>query len=225
MLNLNNFVRTTLRAPLQPTDNVLQLALGAGTQFSFPVGDHCYITLEDRLTSEVVRYTSIGTVLLDNIIVARAQDNTFATAFPAGTCVKVAWNKQQVKELIAETFATLSTIGCPPTNTVVVASAPVSAPSGCVKYALVSSTTPWSMYYWTGAIWQKIGDAGAYTSSPPILISASKVVSLQFGDGLKVGVNGLTLKLALNSGLAINSAGELTIDCSALGTACPALLT
>lgn len=155
-LNLANFVRTSLRAPIGPVDNVLQLAAGTGPLFNFPAGDYCYITLEDRMNHEIVRFQSVGPVVGDNISVQRAQDGTFARAFPAGTAVKVAWNEQQVKDLISATFTTLVSSVCPPANTIVVSAVPVGPPASCVLYAVNQTTNPWTMYYWDGTVWHPL---------------------------------------------------------------------
>lgn len=222
-INLANFVRTSLRAPIGPTDTVLQLSLGTGGFFNFPAGDYCYITLEDRLNHEIVRFTATGTIVGDNISVQRAQDGTLARAFPAGTCVKVAWNEQQVKDLITEMFNALVTNDCPPANTVTVDAVPVGAPPSCVYYAINRAATPWKVYFWDGAAWHLLGDGDTiYTGEDPIKVDAStKKISLTLGPGLQTVGGKLTLKLDTQSGLVLDSAGILTIDCAKLGTHCP----
>lgn len=222
-INLANFVRTSLRAPVGPTDTVLQLALGTGGFFNFPAGDYCYITLEDRLNHEVVRFSATGVIAADNISVQRAQDGTLARAFPAGTCVKVAWNEQQVKDLIAEMFNALVTNDCPPTNTVTVDAAPVGAPPSCVYYAVNRATAPWQVYFWDGAAWHLLGDGDTiYTGEAPINVDAgTKKISLALGPGLQTVDGKLTLKLDATSGLVLDSAGILSINCTTLKAHCP----
>lgn len=207
-LNISNFVSTSLRAPISPVSNVLQLAQGTGQLFAFPAGDYVYITLEDRLNREVVRYVSSGVVTGDNIAVFRAQDGTLARAFPAGTCVKVAWNEQQVKDLITELFGSLISNNCPPANSVLTNGAPTGAPPPCVFYAIDRTTNPWNLYFWDGITWHLLGDGGnVYTGIGPIIVNAgTKVISLNLDPA---------------SGLVLLPNGQLSINCTTLYARCP----
>jgi hypothetical protein len=207
-LNISNFISTTLRAPISPASNVLQLAQGTGQLFAFSAGDYVYITLEDRLNREVVRYVSTGVVTGDNIAVFRAQDGTFARAFPAGTCVKVAWNEQQVKDLITELFGSLISNNCPPANSVLTNGVPIGAPPPCVFYAIDRNTDPWRLYFWDGDNWNLLGDGGnVYTGVGPIVVNPT--------------TNVISLNLDPASGLVLLPNGQLTINCTTLYARCP----
>ena len=180
-LNISNFLKTSLRAPVTATDTVLQLAVGTGQNFNFPAGDYCYITIEDRLATEIVKYVSVGGVNSDNIVVQRGQDGTVARAFPAGSCVKVAWNEQQVTDLILQVITAYSAGTCAPTNTVLVNAVPTTPPSACVQYAVYTPTAlevatanaagvlppAQALYYWTGTGWVKLS---AYTGTSPVVV-------------------------------------------------------
>ena len=163
-INVGNFIRGTLRAPLGVTDTVLQLAPGTGGQFNMPVGDYVFITLYDRVSYEIVRYTSTGPVVGDNITVTRGQDGTVARAFPAGTCYEVAWNEQQVIDfvnLLIQNY--LVTTPLPSDTQTIGAGVPVGAPIGNVRYTV--NLTTGELWFWTGTTWLPIG--GGVTPFPP----------------------------------------------------------
>lgn len=203
-LNIANFVKTTLRAPLRATDTHLQLAIGSGLAFNFTVGDYCYLTLEDRSTHEVVKYTSSGVVVGDNIPVLRGQDGSTPRAFPAGTCVTISWNEAQITDLIQQVVAALTSTNCPPTNTMLVTLPPTSAPTGCVQFAVNTATTPWTFYYWSLNAWHLIGMP---SNTLPTSVSIS-------GNNLVVTANGSTSSLPMASLCAALS----SIGCSLGGS-------
>lgn len=140
-----NFVRTTLRAPLGLSDTQLLLASGTGSQFNaIAAGDWCYITVNDAVNAEVVKYTSGGDVVNDTLIVERAQDGTGAKAFPVGACVAVGWNVAQVTALVQQVAAF-------PTITTQVVTTPAAPPPEGVIFAINNSTG--DVWFWTGAVW------------------------------------------------------------------------
>lgn len=143
-----NFVRTTLRSPLTINGAQLLLATGGGAFFStaFLAGDWCYVTVNDSTTAEIMKYTSTGLVVSDTITVERAQDGTTAKAFPAGACVTVGWNTQQVYDFIVQTAATSV-----PANTTTSAADPTDPPATGVIYDINLSTG--QLWYWDGGAW------------------------------------------------------------------------
>lgn len=195
MINVRNFIRATLRAPLNTTSNVLQLTAGQGSRFAIPTGDYMYLTISDPSGEEVVRYTSTGTVAGDNIVVDRAQDGTTARPFPAGSCVVAGLNSQQLKDLIAACFALLAPTLIPvtPSNTVVVTGAPVAPPtSAAVLYAINTATSPASVYFWNTstptAAWILTGDGVGPPLAAPTVVAA--------GQGVSVAAAGSTYTVA-----------------------------
>lgn len=139
-----NFVRTSLRAPIGVSDTQLQLASGTGVLFnSVGSGNWCYVTINDNTTAEIVKYTSTGDVVNDTIVVERAQDGTSAKAFPAGACVAVGWNTQQVEDLIGTAITN-------PVNTIEV-TFPIGAPGPNILYAINTETG--QLWYWDGSNW------------------------------------------------------------------------
>lgn len=144
-----NFVRTTLRAPITISDTQLQLAAGGGAFFNFTAGDWCFLTVNDSVTVEVMKYTSTGSVINDTITVERAQDDTTAKAFPAGACVTVGWNQEQVYDFILQTIAAAT-----PADTQTLSSVnavPSGAPPTGIIYTVNLATG--QMWYWDGLIW------------------------------------------------------------------------
>lgn len=165
MINPGNFIRTALRTSITPNDNVLPLNQGTGALFNLPAGDYCYVTLEDRLNVEVVKYVSTGQVVGDNLTVQRAQDGTVARAFPAGTCVKVAWNEAQVRELIAQTVTQMLGTVCAPSIVTTSSGVPTAPPAGCIRFVVNTAVSPAQLYFWTGTAW--IATSGSSSSTPP----------------------------------------------------------
>jgi len=162
-INFANFIRGTLRAPLAVSDTVLQLNTGGGAKFNFPVGDYCFVTLYDRVSYEIVRYTSSGTVVNDNIIVSRGQDNTTAKAFPAGTCYEVCWNEQQLIDFVNYLIGSYLTSAILPSDTQTIASgSPSGAPTGNIRYTV--NITTGQMWFWNGSSWIAISNG---TAPPP----------------------------------------------------------
>lgn len=145
-----NFINTTLRAPISASDVQLALAAGAGAQLAaITAGNYDYIIVTDGTSAEIMKYVSSGTPVNDTISVLRAQDNTTAKAFPAGACVKIGWNVQQVADFIALTVgntpSAANTIGVSGTT---VPNAP--PPTGIIYVVNVSTNTMW---YWNGSSW------------------------------------------------------------------------
>lgn len=156
MLVIPNFARTTLRAAITPASTSLALASGGGAYFNIGTGNYMYVTIEDGTSVEIVLYTCTGVVVNDTITVQRGQDGTTAKGFPAGACVKVAWNAQQVKDLVTQTFIDLFDTSVIPPNTIQVTDVPVAPPPANVIYAV------WYLqrrfWYWTGASWVELGN-------------------------------------------------------------------
>jgi hypothetical protein len=98
-INVVQFARTTLSAPLRATDTVMQLAQSGGIKVNIPVADYGFLTLYDGQNVEVVRYNGVVPAT-DNITVVRAQDGTSVHEFPAGTCVAVTLNLKSVLDYV-----------------------------------------------------------------------------------------------------------------------------
>lgn len=151
-----NFARTTLRAAITPASTSLQLASGGGAYFAIGSGNYVYLTVEDGNSVEIMKFTNTGIIVNDTIAVERGQDGTTAKAFPAGACVKVAWNVAQVTDLVNQTFINLFDTSAIPPNTVQVNAVPAAPPPNNVIYAV------WYLerrfWYWTGASWVELGN-------------------------------------------------------------------
>lgn len=119
-----NFLQVRLAAGISASATVLTLRPGDGQELRVAAGDYMYLSLSDGVNNEIVKYASRGPVLGDSIVVTRAQDGTIAHAFAPGTCVVVAWNFAQVRELISEMIAAIPPTVAPPA---VVPPAPVPA--------------------------------------------------------------------------------------------------
>lgn len=156
MLVVPNFARTTLRAAIVPSSLQLQLATGGGAYFNIGTGNYMYITVEDGQSVEIMKFTNSGVIVNDTITVERGQDGTTAKSFPAGACVKVAWNVAQLTELVNQTFIELFNSSVLPPNTIQVNAEPVAAPPANVIYAI------WYLqkqfWYWNGTSWIEIGN-------------------------------------------------------------------
>lgn len=177
-LSFSNFVRTTLRSPVTPSDTTLLLEAGSGALFNVTSGDYFYITVNDGTTVEVMKYTSIGPIINDTIPVERGQDGTTAKAFPAGSCVQVAWNKQQVADFITLIYNQLFDAALLGADTIVVTSTPTSAPPGGVYFAVKIDTH--QLWYWdlNGPAWVEIGNIAqgiVVVTSPPVSTPAANV--------------------------------------------------
>lgn len=151
MINPVNFFVSTLRAPITTSDTQLLLAAGAGTALSgIGAGNYAYVTVNDGMNVEVMRYTSTGPITNESITVVRALDNTSAKAFPTGACVKIVWNILQLDEYIQRIISETPT----PANTVTIGPStvePTSAPPTGVIYAIKGDTG--QMWYWNGVAW------------------------------------------------------------------------
>lgn len=156
MLVVPNFARTTLRAPITPSSTALPLALGGGAYFNIGTGNYVYLTVEDGNSVEIMKFTNTGIIVNDTITVERGQDFTTAKSFPAGACVKVAWNNAQVQALVTQTFINLFDSSVIPPNTIQVDDVPNQAPPANVIYAI------WylqhRLWYWNGTSWIEIGN-------------------------------------------------------------------
>lgn len=151
-----NFARTTLRAAITPASTQLLLASGGGAYFAIGTGNYVYLTVEDGNSVEIMKFTNTGIIVNDTITVARGQDGTTAKSFPAGACVKVAWNVAQITNLINQTFINLFDTSAIPPNTIQVSSVPLVAPPNNVIYAIDYLNR--QFWYWTGASWVEIGN-------------------------------------------------------------------
>ncbi len=151
-----NFARTTLRAAITPSSTQLLLASGGGAYFAIGAGNYVYLTVEDGNSVEIMKFTNTGIIVNDTITVLRAQDGTTAKSFPAGACVKVAWNVQQVQDLITQTFIDLFDSSVIPPNTIEVVSTPAAAPPANVIYAI--NILQHQFWYWNGVSWIEIGN-------------------------------------------------------------------
>lgn len=156
MIVIPNFARTTLRAAITPSSLQLQLATGTGAYFNIGSGNYLYLTVEDGASVEIMKFTSTGVVVNDTITVERGQDGTSAKAFPAGACVKVAWNVAQVQDLVNQTYVNLFAASILPPNTTSVNAPPVAPPGSNVIYAIWQEEQ--RFWYWNGASWIEIGN-------------------------------------------------------------------
>lgn len=151
-----NFARTTLRAAITPSSLTLALASGGGAYFAIGTGNYVYLTVEDGNSVEIMKFTNTGIIVNDTIAVERGQDGTTAKSFPAGACVKVAWNVAQVNALVTQTFTNLFDSSIIPPDTIEVDDVPGAAPPANVIYAI------WYLqrrfWYWNGASWIEIGN-------------------------------------------------------------------
>jgi hypothetical protein len=156
MIVIPNFARTTLRSAITPSSLQLPLATGGGAYFAIGTGNYVYLTIEDGQSVEIVKFTNTGVIVNDTITVERAQDGTTAKAFPAGACVKVAWNVAQMYAYINQIFIDLFDSSILPPNTIEVDSPPVVPPPPNVIYAI------WYLqrqfWYWNGTSWIEIGN-------------------------------------------------------------------
>lgn len=176
-LSLANFVQTTLAAPITPDS--LSIILTDPARFNLTEGDYCYLTIIDGSTVEIVKYTSAGMVVANTISVTRGQDGTTAKAFPAGACVKMAWNYQQMRDLVEAVYAALFDTSVLPDDTMLTEGAPSAPPAGNVIYAVdVSKKRLW---YWdvNGPSWVELGnarDSVIVSNSAPTEAPADNVV-------------------------------------------------
>jgi len=173
-----NFLKSTLRAPVAPTDTQLQLAAGTGAALNIiSPGNYTYLTVSDSATVEIVKYTSAGNVNNDTIAVARAQDGTTAKSFPVGACVAGQWNVAEVNEYIQQqVLALFGTIVLPP-NTILTSGMPLTAPGPNIIYAVDPSTG--QLWYYNGGTgsWLYINSNSVQiTSDVPTLAPAGNVV-------------------------------------------------
>ena len=151
-----NFARTTLRSAIVPSSLQLPLAPGGGAYFAIGTGNYLYATIEDGQSVEIVKFTNTGIIVNDTITVQRGQDGTTAKSFPAGACVKVAWNVQQIEDLINQTFIELFNSSVLPPNTIEVDDEPDVAPPANVIYAIWIAQK--QFWYWNGSSWIEIGN-------------------------------------------------------------------
>jgi len=132
------------------------LAIGGGMYFEIGAGNYCYLTIEDGQSVEIVRYHCTGPVSNDSITVVRGQDGTSSKAFPAGACVKVAWNVAQVTELTEQTFVNIFNSTTLPPNTMQVGAPPTAPPPNHIIYAVwVEHKRIW---VWNLLVWTELGN-------------------------------------------------------------------
>jgi hypothetical protein len=152
-----NFARTTLRASVSPSQTQLALAIGGGSYFNIGTGNYMYITVEDGQSVEIMRYDCTGPVVNDIINVVRGEDGTTPKSFPAGACVKVAWNVAQLQDLMNQTFISIFNSTTLPPNTIQVQTVPTAPPPMNVYYAIWTQQK--RFFYWDGTAWIEIGNA------------------------------------------------------------------
>ena len=153
MLNVANFLTTSLRQSIGAVDTVLPLETGGGSLFDYmATGDFVYLTISDRTSKEIVKYTKGAAIVSDNMTpVARGQDNTIGRAFPAGSCVQAQWTIAQLTQF-AEYISSVVFSTTPPfNNTVTVITPPVTPPATGVLFAV--DTVHSKLYFWNGASW------------------------------------------------------------------------
>lgn len=157
MLVVPNYAQSTLRAAITPASTSLLLATGGGAYFNIGTGNWVYLTIEDGQSVEVVKYTNTGIIVNDTLEVERAQDGTTAKSFPAGACVKVAWNVGQVQALVTQTFIDLFDAETLPPNTINVDAPPNTQPAPNIIYAVWSAEH--RIWYWNGTSWIELGNS------------------------------------------------------------------
>ena len=98
MLNTKPFgLLSELAKPITASDNEIMVPMGEGVRFKIPSYDHFYITVRNGGIREYMKVTS---VVGDKLKVERGVDDTTATSFPKGSCVKVEWNPSQLCEFV-----------------------------------------------------------------------------------------------------------------------------
>ncbi len=152
IIDPQNFVRTTLRAPIGTGDTQLLLAVGSSPYFDIPAGEYFFVTVNDSTTVEIMKYTSTGSIVNDTINVERAQDNTTAKAFPAGACVTSGWNVEQLHDYVLQITGESS-----PSNTQMISGSsavPEDEPTEPILYTI--NTTTGQLWFWNGSSWSPI---------------------------------------------------------------------
>lgn len=86
-----NNAATTIAASIAVTDTSIQLATGTGTLFPklANTNEYFYLTLYTATQYEIVKVTAQIGATNDSLTVVRAQDNTQAQAFVAGTNIEL----------------------------------------------------------------------------------------------------------------------------------------
>lgn len=153
-LVMNNFVRTSLRAPISALDTSIPLAAGGGAFFDIPPGSYCYITVNDSTKAEIMKYVSTGSVINDVIQVVRGQDNTVAQDFPAGSCIAESWNVAQERGYVQQLIDGTPT----PNNTMATSGMPVAPPAVNIHYAIDIATG--QLWYFSSPVWVPIVSNG-----------------------------------------------------------------
>jgi hypothetical protein len=99
MLSIKPFgLVTELSKQITAKDNVITVPVGDGIRFKVPSTDHFYITVRNGGIREYMKVTSVNG---DKFHVERGQDETTASSFPKGSCVKVEWNPSQLCEFVS----------------------------------------------------------------------------------------------------------------------------
>jgi hypothetical protein len=98
---LANNVSTTLATAIDTTDTAVIVSAGTGDDFpAVSPGDHFYATLVTTTgLVEIVRCTARTG---DSLTVARAEDNTVATAFPVGSLVEMRVNVAALTDYLSQ---------------------------------------------------------------------------------------------------------------------------
>lgn len=100
MLTTKNWGYSSKLATSLPLgENEVRLPATDLSHFQVNAGEHYYLTIRQPGRIEVVQVTSS---LNGRLQVVRAQDNTQAQYWAAGSCVEVEWNPLQLKEFLEQ---------------------------------------------------------------------------------------------------------------------------
>lgn len=104
MLNAYSIgANTTLATAITATATTLRVAPGAGQVIDPGVGNHVWLTIHQGTSKEHVKVIArSGDVFT---LEGRGGDSSTARQWPAGACVKVMWNPEQLCEFVRNCMA------------------------------------------------------------------------------------------------------------------------
>lgn len=112
MLSVQNWGQSaTLYRPLPAGVTEIELAPGDRPRFDVPAGQWYYLSIRFNHRLEVVQVQGL---VGGKLQVVRAQDGTSELSWPAGACVAVEWNPQQLREFIEQVGAGAEPTGVSP---------------------------------------------------------------------------------------------------------------
>lgn len=114
--------RASLAAPLRATDLEISLRRAEAIALNvIGVGNHTYLTISDRMKSEVVRYDHLadwdGTdAAVVALVVTRDVSGLGPRSFAVGACVEALLTSFLIRDIIAEALPSCDTVLTPPTT-------------------------------------------------------------------------------------------------------------